>query len=465
MNDAIDAPGADITAGLAHTASRIAFSALPASTIECAKDLVVDHLGVALRGWTLPWTTIVRETALAERAAPVAMLYDGGRTSARNAALVNGTAGHALELDDTHDRSLTHPGSVVIPAALAVGEDVGATGAQVLAAIVAGYDVQCRLGIALGRDLIERGMHPTATLGVFGAAAAAGHLLTLEPARMAHAFGIAASMSAGLMQFSQDPEGTMVKRLYGGLPAERGVLAAQLAARGLTGPRAAIEGTFGIARMLAGRGEIDPHAFSAGPGHEIERVSIKLFACCKNFHALIEAAQECRAGPGFAPQDIAQVDVYGPRAMIDHHLERRPRSTMAAQYSLPYTTAVALIGDPHAPESFRAPAYDREDLVALAAKVSAHLDPELDAAFPRHFAGGIRVRLHDGRQFDAQVMDALGTPVRPLERAGYRAKFTAMTQERLTATAQRTILDAGGRMDDASSLALLVQALAGGAAG
>ncbi|MDB5850899.1 MAG: uncharacterized protein JWP29_4651, partial [Rhodoferax sp.] len=268
-----------MTEDLADLASRLRFASTDAAAIAAAKDLVVDHIGVSLRGWHEPWTAIARETALEDGAAPAATLYDGTRTSARNAAFANGAAGHSLELDDTHDRSLTHPGTVVIPAALAVAEALGLGGARALQAIVAGYEVQCRLGMVLGQELIERGMHPTATLGVFGATAAAGNLRGLDAAQMGRAFGIAASMSAGLMQFSQDAEGTMVKRLYGGLPAERGVLAAALASRGFSGPRGAIEGRYGVAAMLADAALPLPASLSMEAGHEISRVSVKLYPC------------------------------------------------------------------------------------------------------------------------------------------------------------------------------------------
>ena len=127
-----------LTQRLVAIASGIDAAALPASVVERTKDLVADHLGVALRGFDEAWTRIVREQVAGERAAAVAAIYDGGATSARSAALVNGTAGHALELDDTHDRSLTHPGTVVIPAALATAQLARVSGAQTIAAIVAG---------------------------------------------------------------------------------------------------------------------------------------------------------------------------------------------------------------------------------------------------------------------------------------------------------------------------------------
>jgi 2-methylcitrate dehydratase PrpD len=332
------------------------------------------------------------------------------------------------------------------------------SGPDLLAAIVAGYEVQGRIGMHIGQALIERGVHPTASLGVFGAAVAAGRLLALDNAAMASALGIAASMSAGLMQFSQDPSGTMVKRLYGGLPAERGVLAAQLAASGYTGPRESIEGRFGVARVLADHpiGEI---ASIPGQGFVIDEVSVKLYACCRNFHALIDAARWCLAQAPAAEAEIERVEVRGPRAMIEHHLEARPRSTMAAQYSLPFTTAVALLGDASDPSWFGDAARDDPALLALADKVVPVHDEAFQRAFPAHFGGGIALVRRDGSRLEHRVLDSRGTPAQPADRATLHAKFAAMTASRLGAGERERLLDAIDRLDRARTTGALIDAL------
>lgn len=457
MHPSSDAVEAGLTRRLVDLASRIELASLPPAIVERAKDLVVDHLGVALRGYDEPWTQMVRSEALSQRAAPVVALYDGHGTSARNAAMVNGTAGHALELDDTHDRSLTHPGAVVIAASLAMAQQARASGGSLLEAIVAGYEVQCRIGMHIGQPMIERGVHPTASLGVFGAVTAAAKLLGLDAAKTECAMGIAASMSGGLMQFSQDPEGTMVKRLYGGLPAERGVFAVSLAAAGYTGPRESIEGTFGVARVLAARAidaslSVDDDAFAIG------EISVKLYACCRNFHALIDAALECRGERPFDAADVERIEVRGPRAMIEHHLETRPRSTMAAQYSLPFTTAVALLRDAADPSSFDAAARDDPAILAVVDKVVAIHDEDFQRAFPRHFGGAIAIVTRDGARAERRVLDSKGTPARPADRATLHAKFAAMTRSRMDAAQRQHLLDAVERLDQSRSVDDLVEA-------
>ena len=449
-----------LTQRLVAIASGIDAATLPASVVERTKDLVADHLGVALRGFDEAWTRIVREQVAGERAAAVAAIYDGGATSARSAALVNGTAGHALELDDTHDRSLTHPGTVVIPAALATAQLARASGAQTIAAIVAGYELQGRLGTHIGQALIERGVHPTASLGVFGATTAAGRLLGLDERALTCALGIAASMSSGLMQFSQDADGAMVKRLYGGLPAERGVLAAQLALAGYAGPRASLEGRFGVARVLADL-DIASNVEPVEGDFVVSEVSIKLYACCRNFHALIDAAFACREGGAIDVDAIERIEVRGPRAMIDHHLERRPRSTMAAQYSLPFTTAVALVGDPADPASFGDSARDDERVLTLADRVTPIHDDDFQRAFPKHFGGAIAIVGRDGSRIERRVLDSRGTPARPADRSAIHAKFDALTAHRLDSAARGRLLAAVDRLEMLATLDGLVDALPG----
>ena len=240
------------TRAIAETAAALRFRALPRHVAERAKDLVLDHLGVTLYGACLPWSCKVREIVLADGGKAASTIYGSRRVPARAAALANGTAAHAIEFDDTHDESLSHPACAILPAAFAIAEETGASGRDFLAAMVAGYEAQCRFGAPLGNAIIRRGFHPTATLGVFGATAAVANLLRLDAGRIVSAFGSGASMSSGVMQFTEDAEGTMIKRLHAGLPAERGILAARLAAIDFTGPRGAIEGTWGIGRVFAG---------------------------------------------------------------------------------------------------------------------------------------------------------------------------------------------------------------------
>lgn len=444
--------GPSVTQTIAEFAASLSFDAIPASAIERAKDLVLDHLGVALLGATTPWVATVRELALAERGDPQSTIWGACRATPRAAALVNGTAGHSMELDDTHEESLNHPGCVVLPAAFAVAEQLDRTGRELLTAIVAGYEVQCRVGAAMGQYMVERGFHPTATCGVFGAATAAGHLLGLSASELVSAYGSACSMSSGVMQFSEDPSGTMIKRLHGGLPAERGLYAAQLARNGFNGPRGAIEGKWGLARVFGGNPPLERVTRALGTAFEIEQVSVKLYACCRLFHSLIDAITQCMAQPGFRASAVVSIEPFGPKAMIETHMEYRPTSTMSAQYSLPYACAAAILLDASAPASFDDEARKRADVAHLMQLVRPAVDEQLQLMFPARFAAGVRIRMQDGGVLSATVLDATGSPARPPSREAVQRKFSTLTAGLLSRHRQRRIFDAVLTLDSAPSV-------------
>lgn len=449
------------TMALARMAAAMKWGDLPIGVIERAKDLVLDHIGVTLYGAGLPWSRQVRELVLAEGGKAHCTIYGSRRVPARAAALANGAAAHAIELDDTHDESLSHPGCVVLPAAFAVAELLSRSGRQFLAAMVAGYETQCRIGVALGHQLQLKGWHPTATCGVFGAAAAAGNLLRLNAAALVSAFGSAGGMASGVMQFAEDPAGTTIKRLHGGLPAERGILAATLAAAGFAGPRQAIEGRWGFARVFTGESNVDRITEGLGEHFAIERISVKLYACCKLFHSLIEAVENCRSERPFTAEEVVAVEPFGPRHMIDGHMEFRPLSMMAAQYSLPYACAAAIVFDPRVPDSFAVERLSHKGALRIADLVKPVVDDTLDAMFPRRFAGGIRIWLRDGRTLTSTVLDSRSSPEVPIGREEIQVKFRTLTGALLSPRRQARIIEMTAGLDGLRSIGELTALLRG----
>lgn len=452
-------PSGSVTSALSRHLSGLCYERLPEHVVERAKDLILDHLGVGLYSASLPWSAIVRAQAVADGGPPEAALYGGKSVALRNAVMANATTAHGIELDDTHDESLSHPGAVVIPPCLALMQQQRLHGRQVIAAIVAGYDAQCRVGSAAGKPLILGGFHPTSSNGVFGAAGAAANLLGLAPLATQSALGIALSMASGVMQFSQDASGTMVKRLHAGIPAERGLFAAQLAQRGFAGPAAAIEGRYGFVRVFAGHSETGRVLADLGERFEIEAISVKLYACCRLFHALIDAIIECRDRERFGIDEIVSVIAFGPRLMFEQHMEYVPDSVMSAQYSLPYTVAATLLFDPKKPDVFGEAHFRRDDALRLAALVTAEHDVELEELCPVHFPAGVRIRLTDGRVVQQTVLDSKGTPARPLTRAAIVEKFRALSMPRINDAAVRSITDAVSALDADGGAECLVRIL------
>lgn len=452
MNTTIQSP----TLAIAELASGISLQGLPEHVTDRAKDLLLDHLGASLYGACMPWSHKVREVVLADQGSPKSTVYGSKRIAPGAAALANGTAAHAIEIDDTHEESLSHPGCVVIPAALAMSEVLRSSGADFIAAMVAGYEAQCRVSAALGNALQIRGWHPTSACGVFGAAAAVGNLRRLDASTMASAFGLSASMASGVIQFTQDAVGTMVKRLHAGLPSERGLLAANLAAHGFAGPAQAIEGQFGFARVFVGEVGLERMTYLIGERFEIEQVTVKVYPCCKLFHSLFEAIAECRKQRPFESQEVAAIEPFGPERMVDQtHMERQPQSTMSAQYSLPYCCAAAIALDPTDPVSFSESRFGDAEVLRIAKLVEPSIDQALDSVFPRHFGGGVRIRLRDGTVLSSTVLDSHN----PTRRDEIQRKFRKLTSNFLSRRRQESIIEATANLDRLESMSELTKLL------
>ena len=373
--------------------------------------LILDHAACGLRGATLPWGRKFQAWARPHLGCGPVSLYFGGdaRVPAFVAALANGAAAHGLELDDTHDESVSHPGAVVISAALAVAAETGADGSALLVAVTAGYEVMARIGQATGGGaMLARGFHPTAVFGAFGAAAAAAKLHGLPAEGWLNAWGLALSLAGGSTQFSQESVGSTVKRLHAGFAAQNGVLAAELAKQGIEGPRSALDGRYGAARLFGPDPDLS-RLVQPSAVREIHRISFKPYPCCRLFHSTLDALEAVTHGYTTPLDQIGALAVGGPSILLHQHMLRRPQSTMAAQYQLPYALAAALLHGPRDDRAFEAPARDDPRLHALEDRVTARLDSEYEAAFPRHFGTSLTLTLASGEVREARVLDSLGT--------------------------------------------------------
>ena len=417
---------------------------LPPDLFDLAKLYVLDYLGVALYGATKPWSRVVARRArrlAGGGGGPATVLGAGWRAAPELAVLVNGAAGHAFELDDVHDESGCHPGTVVIPSALAVAEDRGASGADVLAAVVLGYEVMCRVGLAVGNPgHIVRGFHPTGTQGPFGGAAAAGRLLGLDAGRMVDALALAASFAGGLMEFSRS--GGMVKRLHAGRAAEGGVLAAYLAGDGLTGPATALEGRYGFCAAFTDTPDLGSLTDRLGERWAIREITVKPYACCSELHSMIDAVRAIKDAHAFDPGDVDRVVIEVASKVVEQNGLDGTTSIMAAQYSAPYNAALALARDARDPRIYADETLSDPALAALAGRVELVGSPAIDARYPAVLGARVTVTLGDGRSFAKAVDGARGSPHRPLAAAEIEDKFRTLTHGLL----------AGGAVEEAPTL-------------
>lgn len=454
------APGA--TRALADFTAGLAFDALPQAVVAQIGLCVLDAIACAAFGATLPWTGKVRAMAEAEGAAPVATLIGrGGRTSPALAALVNGTAGHAFELDDIHRAAIIHPGSLAFPAALALAEAQGGVdGRRFIAALVAGYEVGARAGSAATQALFFRGFHPQGTNGVFASAGAAARILDLDADATQHTLGIAGSQAAGLMAAQ---EGAMAKRLHSGRAAQAGVYAALLARDGFTGIADVLEAGYG-GFLSSFSGKPEPEALTRGLGTEWETLAVgfKPHAAVTSIHAALDALAGLMGEHGLTAADIAAVDA-GVSPMTYTHCvwPYKAQGVTAAQMNLYYGLAAMALDGAAFVAQYREDRLADPAILDFIGRVTAHVDPEIDALGPAFRHGvAMTVTARDGRRFSTRLLHRRGSPEHPLSREDVVAKFRALAGEAYPPAQLARIEALVDGLADLDDVAVLARALA-----
>lgn len=409
---------------------------LPADLAQL-EMLVLDYCGVAFGGAARPWIAALHGWAKRYRGTGLARIIASDITAtAEVAAFVNGAAGHSFELDDTHDSSMSHPGAVVIPAALAVAAETGACGSEVMAAIAAGYEAMARIGIAARAErVIAAGYHPTAVFGVFGAAVATSKLLGFTPEQLSCAWGHCLSLSAGSMQFSQEAVGAEVKRLHAGYAARNGVLAAQMSAAGISAPLRSLDGKYGFLALYGHEPVLSALTTMGARGLAIHDISIKPYACCRLLHSMIDGLRTTTNGFKAPSEGIKRILVRGPRKLAEQHMVTRPQTSMAAQYSLPFTVGATLAFGPERFDAFESGNLADPRILTWADRVEVESDADLEASYPEHFGTEVAITFADGSERVERVLDSIGTPANPMTADTLRAKAKALAGERLTGSA------------------------------
>lgn len=433
-------------------AHRLSLSDLPIDVVDRAKTCLLEAIGCGIFGSTQPWSQILAAEMIAEGAGGQSTVLGRERQlPAPAAALINGTAIHGFELDDLIAESITHPASCVVPAALAAAEAVGASGARLLEAIVGGYEIAHRVGLALGTEPARRGFHTAGLVAPIACAFAAGKVMQLSADQIYSAVGLACSAASGIKSFAAGHGGGMVKRLHLGRAAEAGVRMAQLAARGFQGPPFAVDSRFGLLEVFGGAGA-DAGKLSAGLGRSwaMRDVWFKFYPICGWIQSAVMLLVEARGARPLQPGDIASVRIGVSSYAAKNNGEPAPVDTMGAQYSIPYCAAVALLGEPRDPGSFLAAAIAEPKLRQLAARVEIVIDPAIEAVYPAKFGASIRLALADGSVRERAVLDCHGTPADPCSRQEHFDKFRWLAGSRLAADA---ISELTRRIDAAPTLA------------
>ena len=343
------------TRRLAEYAARLRYEDIPADVIQRAKDAITDTVAVAVFGGDFPWSRMIAAYAKRNGAGGGSRIL-GQRDAlvhAPSAALANGAFAHAFEMDNlTKPNSGSHPGATLLCSALAVAQEQGGGGRELLVAFVAGAEVMIRIGLATKHSNEEHGFHAPGTTGPFGAAVAASKVQGLDAERTANAIGIAASLAAGILEFAKSGSGAMVKRLHLGRAAESGVLAASLAAEGFSGPATALEGDFGFLRVFCRDFDMDALTRGLGDTWATHSIMMKRYACHITAHTPVDSTLALRAAHGFKADDVASIAIAGTERMLRANNIPAPKDVMMAQYSIPFCVALALYRNPVDPRSF-----------------------------------------------------------------------------------------------------------------
>jgi len=450
-----------ITAELSAFSADISLAALPPQVVERARFLVLDLVGNIVRARhdaesTAPMLAAVR--ALGLSAGNSGVFGDCARYTPAGAALLNGALGHSLDFDDTHAAGSLHPGCPVISAALAAGEMTGASGADVLAGIIAGYEVACRVALALPAGAhYARGFHPTATCGVFGAAAAAGRVFGLDRDGIASALGIALSQSAGSLQFLAN--GAWTKRFQVGWSGMAGLAAATLAREGFKGAADALEGKHGFLNAYAPSPNAARAVQGLGTEFELMQTAVKPYPSCRYGHAGIDAALMLRAEHAIDPATIERVTLGLSEAgmlLIGAPAAKKadPQNVVDGQFSGPFVIAAALATGGMGWDSY-ALLHDPR-IRALLSRITCEYDAGMQAEYPVNMSGKLTV-VAAGQTYQRVVVVPKGEPSNFLTQDELRAKFMALTGAVLGEDRAARLADAVLAIDTASGVGPLMR--------
>lgn len=426
---------------LARFVAETPLAAIPPAALERAGTALVDTLGAMLGGRRVRAGRIALALAAGSGPGPATLPAEGRGVGLVPAVFANAVLASALDVDDGHCEAVTHPGAVVVPAALAAAEVRHRTGPELLAAVVIGYEVAIRAATVFHGPPRERGYGAGAP-GAYGAAASAARLLGLDAARAAHALGIT-RCHLPVAVLDEIASGAMTKESVG-WGAVTGAVAALLAEQGFTGPATALEAPH------RGAGSASASLADLGARYRIGEVYVKRFPACLMTHAAVEAALRLRARLGLRPEDVAAVTVWVPRGAADL-ADPAPDSPEGAQYSLPHTVAAALVDGTLGVEQLLEPRLTDPRIRALAARVEVRHDPWLDGAYPARRPARVTLATRAGEAHAEEVQVVRGSPEDPLTPAEVDAKFLELAAPVVgraqAATLLRLAREAGERSD------------------
>jgi aconitate decarboxylase len=441
------------TRGIAEFVAKLQYEHVPPQVVQRIKLLMLDSVGCALYGASLPWSRILQKSlAAVDTSTGSAVWGTGQRLSAPHAALVNGTQVQGFELDDVHRQGVLHVGAVVLPALVAITESrPQMSGKEFLAAAIAGYEIGPRVGICMGPEHIAQGWHSGATLGVFSAAAGAARGLGLDVEQTVHALGIAGTQASGLMAAQY---GAMVKRMHAGRAAQSGLYGALFAQQGFTGILNVLESEYGgfCTTLSRSQDRFDLSQLTAGLGETWQTmgIALKFYSCVASNHTTLDAIRLMQDERAFGAEDVARVTVHGSQVTMDHvGWDYVPQGLTSAQLNLPYCVATLLLeGDVFVAQFTEDKVADPERM-RIARKVQVRHDAEITArgSKSRHMVR-VEVELVDGTRLERTVAAGRGNENAFASEAEVVAKFMKLASTALPAAQATELAEWFLRLDE-----------------
>jgi 2-methylcitrate dehydratase PrpD len=450
---------AGASAKLAAHVAEARYERLPAEAVHAFKRALLDHVTCAVAGASMPVSRTLlsyfQETD-ASRAASV--IGSETRLSAASAALVNGANTHGLDFDDGTTHGSAHPSGAIFPAVLAAAEQRGSTPREVMLATVMGYDVLIRVAAAMHPVTAKKGFHNTSLAGVFGAAAAVARLLALDAARTNHALGLAGSFAGGIRQYLDD--GAEVKRIHPGKAARDGLLCAELAQRGITGPGKVLEGRYGFNQThVDGRLNWERLLLGLGARYEITEVYFKPYPCCRHYHAVMDGIRSLKDAHGFGAADVTSLRIGLYAVGVQGHEHKHFENVLDAQMSAPVGAALALADADVSAQKFLGDSLARPEVRRLIGLAETRVDEECERLYPKRRSGAVEIGLKDGRRLSARVLDPKGEGENPMSDGDLERKFAANCGPALGRQRCEAVLQRVWRFEEARSIGELLDLL------
>ena len=447
----------NMTEKFAEFCEQLKYEDLSPEVIKRTKLLILDTVGIIIRARHDAESTssLVSAIEKLEMSNGSCQVFSDKKTySPSAAALLNGTLAHSLDFDDTHAEASLHSSAPILSAALAAAQMNKSSGQELITACVVGYEVQIRLGLAGGASAhYKRGFHPSATCGIFGAAAAAGFLMGLTKEQYISAFGIALSQSAGSMQFLTD--GAWTKRSHVGQAAQNGLSCAILAGEGFKGPSKAFEGQWGYLHSYASGGNIKKAIDGLGEKFETLNLGVKPYPSCRYSHAAIDGLIELKKELNFSSEDLDDVDIGLSETalnIIGYPLndKQNPKSIVDGQFSMPFCAAVTVKSGGLQWDDYKNH-LNNSDTLSLCNKIKVSPDKDAEECCPEYMSAKVKVVVK-GKKYEKFVKIPKGEPENFMDDAEFISKFQGLTEPYLSKQRVDQLTDIMLKMDKANNV-------------